>query len=158
MKKKLKDCNLDDLSSFSNLCDSLVKHVKKTWNVRAVAPKGYKKYRETYEDFKDMDNLPDSINKFDGITDEGVSSFDFPTTISMPHIAYNDTNQGRSPLEVLIGACVSYGMKIEQKRNELENKKVDYFKILDIIKSGEFNHMFNPEYVELVKGLKNENP
>jgi len=117
--KKMTEATSADLR-YSDLIAPLVKWIRSNWNWKGLKPKGYKKYLASYEDYQDMEEI--KVDSFVGIVNNNVMSLTFPEHTSIPHVAYDDTNQGRDPLTVLISASVTYGMSVEIRRNELHNK------------------------------------
>jgi hypothetical protein len=101
---------------FDAQAKALVEHILKHWNV-SVKPKGYDNFLETYEDYEGMDNIDEDAlqAEFNG-HDSGFSvcGLPFPVALTKEHVAYDDTNQGRNPLECLVGAIYGYGLQFGQ--------------------------------------------
>ena len=110
MSYKLKDLQSTSQFSFSNEIDAILKYVKKNWDVKA-SPKGYKAFKKGYQDYQGMEELNEATlqKKFKGHGDGSVGAPGFVVKISLPHTTYDDTNQGRRPLETLLGAILSHG-------------------------------------------------
>lgn len=106
---------------FETKVQHLVKYIKKFWNWKSLAPKGYKKYLSTYEDYQDMETCKDH-EAFTGLLDSSATGLPFPMACSIPHIAYDDTNQGRDPLTMLMMSCVSWGARLADEQNKRKNK------------------------------------
>ena len=113
-----------DINNFEKIVNSLEKYIRKHWTVKELKPKGYDGFVEDYEDFKGMEELDaEKLKKeFKGYADQSPGSDCFPIMTSLPHIAYSDKGQGRSPLHELIGACVHHGMLIQKERDRLSEK------------------------------------
>lgn len=116
---------------FETKVGHLVKYIKKFWNWKSLAPKGYKKYLSTYEDYQDMDTCKDQ-DVFTGLLDGSDMGNSFPVGCSLPYIAYDDTCQGRDPLTVLMQSCVSWGARLnkEIEKRKLEKNKVEVHRII----------------------------
>lgn len=113
---------------FEDKVEHLVKYIKRFWNWKGLKPKGYKKYLENYQDYQDMDTCKDH-EKFTGIHDDHTMSNSFPVNCSLPHVAYDDTNQGRDPLKVLIQSCVSWGARLGEETEKRKLKaRMEHFK------------------------------
>ena len=122
--KTLKGVKLDDINNFSTIADAVYNYIMKYWT-GTIKPKGYKKFLENYEDYAGMEDIDHAKleDEFKGFKDGGACSFPFPIKVSLPHVAYDDTNQGRNPLRTLISACLGQGLVIGQKRGELNSLK-----------------------------------
>jgi len=56
-----------------------------------------------------MDETEGVEEQFSGWNNSTACSESYPVTTSLPHVAYSDINQGRTPAETFIGAAVAYG-------------------------------------------------
>jgi hypothetical protein len=119
--KKMTEMTENDLR-FEDVVTPLVKWIRKKWNWKGLKPKNYKKYLENYQDYQDMEDL--EIKGFEGALNNNVMSFTFPEQTSICHVAYDDKNQGRDPLTVLVSASVNYGMSVHRQRVKLGNIKM----------------------------------
>lgn len=111
---KAKPKTAADLKDFESQCNALTKHIRKHWDNLDCRPKGYAEFTEDYEDYSgmeewDRDERPAQEKAFKGFDDATAGSFNFVAKTALPHVAYDDLYQGRDPLNVLIGACMSYG-------------------------------------------------
>lgn len=124
MKNNVKKVTDNELNSFEKIANSLYDYIKLTWDVN-VNPKGYKEFMDSYEEGKGYDEVDnEKIQKeFNGINDTTVCSPPFPFKIEISNVAYDDKEQGRNPLQVLIGAILSYGMTIGEERTKRKLKK-----------------------------------
>lgn len=108
-----KSCNasLDDLSSQFKGLDTL-------------KPKGYVEFTENYVEYDGMDTLDqEALGKdFDGHDFSGAGGFPLPEALSLPCIAYDDLDQGRDPLSVLLMRLFHQGVKIREYNNTHELK------------------------------------
>ena len=113
-----------DINNFEKIVSSLEKHIKKHWNVKELKPKGYDAFVKDYTDFKGMDELDMELlqKEFTGFNDASPGSHSFPIRVSLPHVAYSDKCQCRSPLHELIGSCLHYGMLIQKERDRIPEK------------------------------------
>ena len=121
MKKNLSQCTLKHLQKY-DATSAIVKHVRKYWDA-SVAPKGYAEYKLNYQDYQDMDETIASVEDFDGIVDDLTRGLPISTSLSLPHVAYDDTNQGRDPLTVLIGSCIAYGRNLQAREDAFNHQK-----------------------------------
>lgn len=122
MKKHIHDVISENELRFDKILEPLIEHIEKTWDIN-VKPKGWDEFLADYEDY---DGLPveDSVtDMFNGLNDGSAGAGSFPERVSLPHVAYGNTNQGRSPLEELLGATLGYGMMIGMKRMGLKNEE-----------------------------------
>lgn len=110
----------------------IVKHLRKYWDgVNNVRPKGYKEFCKDYCDFDGMIEWDEHEreqleNEFQGFDTDGTTDFNFVKTVSLPQVAYDANCQGRPPFEVLVWACVSYGMmlgKVLHQEKIAENER-----------------------------------
>lgn len=122
MRPKAK--NYSELKGHEEECRALVSHLEKHWEgVKNVKPKGYDKLAKNYTDFDGIDEWEENKKvsqekTFKAFNDSTAGDFNFVDKVSLPHVVYNDLDQGRSPLMTLVGACVSYGFM----RGELYGK------------------------------------
>ena len=119
--KKMTEMTENDLR-FEDVVSPLVKWIRNKWNWKGLKPKKYKKYLANYQDYQDMEDL--EIKDFEGALNNNVMSLTFPEQTSICHVAYDDTNQGRDPLTVLISASVTYGMSVHRRRIQLGHNKM----------------------------------
>jgi len=111
---KIKNFNELDYSKHAEI---LVKFIKKNWDIGKPAPKGYKEFLKNKEsDYEGMEELDEEkiMKSFKGFDDSSAGSNAFPIRMSLPHIAYDDTEQGRDPLTMLVSCILTYGMKYGQ--------------------------------------------
>jgi hypothetical protein len=112
MKKK--PTTTKDLRSHGSDSEALLNFLRKHWDgLDEVKPKGYEKFCKDYCDFDGMEKWADNErgkqeDEFNGFND-GDDGVNFVSTVSLSHIAYDDTCQGRPPIQMLISACISYG-------------------------------------------------
>lgn len=116
MSYKLSDLKDINDFNFSTEAEALYSYFMKNWSIKAK-PKGYDKFLETYTDYAGMDDLDEEAlqKSFDGHGDAPVTSFPFVTAVSLPHVAYEDTNQGRDPIRCLIASILTHGILIGQR-------------------------------------------
>jgi hypothetical protein len=106
---------LQKIGDYEHHCLALIEHLVLYWDgLEKIQPKGYDDFIKDYEDFQGMDEWeahakPKQEAIFNGFNDASAGSFNFIAKTSLPHVAYDDLGQARSPLQTLIGACVSYG-------------------------------------------------
>lgn len=122
---------LQALGYFGDDIAKIIKWLKKYWTgLKALKPKGYKEYLKDYTDYKDMGSqmIQDAIDDYEGWDDGTVTDFSLPEKLTLPHIAYDDTNQGRDPLTMFISAMVQHGFAIgklygsEERAKGIENR------------------------------------
>lgn len=126
--KDLKDVPNEELMDFSEIVEPLVKYIRKIWNWKGFKPKGYKAFKANYNDYDGDDQAQMWADKFDGINTSTASSFGFHDQTTLNHVCYDDVNQGRDPLHVLIGACVSFGLNVGEERfnRKLEKARIKH--------------------------------
>jgi len=145
MNKKLNEGTKEELANFGDIVDPIVEYIKDTWE-GDFKPKGYKEFIDNYQDYEGMNTV--NIDNYKGFLDGTATSYSFPVATSLPHIAYDDLEQGRDPLQMLISSCISYGMNIQNRRNAL--KDIDLNDIINIVISGEYNHLFTKDFKNIV--------
>lgn len=112
MRRKPK--SVKDLKDHGSESEELLNFLKKHWDgLDKVKPKGYDKFLKKYCDFDGMEEWEDNEkghqeDEFKGF-DDGDDGFNFVRMVSLPQVAYDDTCQGRSPIQMLISSCISYG-------------------------------------------------
>ena len=114
--KRIKDASKDEIDDFEAVTTPLIKFIRENWDAD-VKPKGYDAYKEDYEEFDDSGKM---VPEFDGLLDTSACCPPFPGRMSMPSVAYNDTQQGYDPLETMVGSLVAYGMAIGEQRAKLD--------------------------------------
>lgn len=139
----------DEIPSFDTITRALVSHIKKHWDIKAQ-PKGYAAFRRGYRSFQGMEEWSDSktrataVKNFKSFDDSTAGSHCFIDKVSLPHTAYSDLDQGRPPLETLLGACVSHGYTLgevyaqKKAREDISSRATwGVFKLLGNLKSKE---------------------
>jgi len=126
MKKTINEATWKEVSYFDDLIQPILKMVKDNWDVEAL-PKGYKEYVETYEEYDDMDDEKFEL-EFDGLLDTSASNVPINDKLSIPQVAYDDTQQGRDPMHTLIGAVLSYGIAIGKRQEQTNPNSVSNLK------------------------------
>ncbi len=152
MKKTVNTATWDEVSDFDNVVQPIIKLLRNNWTVD-VAPKNYSEYKETFEGYDDMSDEK-YILKFDGLLNTSASNYTLPTTLSMPQVAYSDVEQGRDPLETLVGAILSYGMSIGKRQEQTQPNCKDIYidsiqTYLEWIASGKFDADTCKEYAKI---------
>ena len=115
--KEIDECSLKELNNFSELSSHLIEFIRENWDAD-VKPKGYDAYKEDYEEYDDGGEM---IPEFGGPLDTSATCDPFPGRMSMPSVAYSDTEQGRDPLNTMVGSILAYGMAIGKQRAKLDN-------------------------------------
>lgn len=97
-----------------------------------LKPKGYDEFLKDYDDYEGMEELDCNAleEEFEGIDASECRSHSLPVRLSLPHVAYDDTNQGRNPLRVLVGTIYSQGLGIHQEVNDTVLDQ--YIKSIDV--------------------------
>lgn len=114
--KTVDEASWEEVSYFDDLIQPILKLVKENWDIQA-SPKGYEEYIESYEEYDDMGDEKFYLD-FDGLLDTSASASPINDKLSMPQVAYDDTQQGREPLHTLIGAVLSYGIAIGKRQEQ----------------------------------------
>lgn len=126
MEKTIDNAEWKEVSRFDNLIEPIVSLVKDNWDIQA-APKGYQEYRDQYEEYDDMDDEKYAL-KFDGLLNTSATSSPINDRLSMPQVAYDDTQQGRDPLQTLLGSVLSYGIAIGRRQEKTDPNDFDEYR------------------------------
>jgi len=116
MEKTVDEATWKEVSYFDDLIQPILKLVKDNWDIKAE-PKGYQQYRDQYEEYDDMGDEKFYLD-FDGLLDTSAGASPINDKLSIPNVAYDDTQQGRDPLQTLIGAILSYGIAIGKRQEQ----------------------------------------
>ncbi|CAG7579689.1 MAG: hypothetical protein SLAVMIC_00016 [uncultured marine phage] len=140
--KNIKDATLDEINDFSEIAAPLVKFIRDNWSTD-VKPKDYDEFMEDYEEYKGQGEDQYELD-FDGLLDGGGYSFPFPVKLATPYVAYDDNEQGRDPLQVMVGAILAYGISIGERREKLDDSNDMFIRnikwLLEDIKGGEIDN------------------
>lgn len=72
-----------------------------------------RRLKQGYKDFDGAhDPEHDLSEDFEGVGFVLQSADDLPVRLSLLHVVYDQVCQARSPLEVLIGACITHGSRL----------------------------------------------
>jgi hypothetical protein len=121
--KDLRKATENEINDFERLATDIFDFLNKHWDIE-VKPKKYDKYLENFEEFEDMDNMGKYEKDFKGFK-PACDGLSLPETLSLPNTAYSDVHQSRTPLQTLIGAILSYGLKIGNRRKEIDKLDID---------------------------------
>lgn len=109
------------LMNFTELTKPILSLIKKHWDFK-VSPKGYKEFIENYEEGngmgEDQYDLHDDFKALGGVFNTSASTPALPGWIDMPTVAYNHKEQGRPPMQTLIGALINYGITMGQAQEK----------------------------------------
>ena len=136
MKQKPKSTK--DLQGHESDSENLLNFLRKYWvGLDDVKPIGYSEFCESYCDFDGMEAWQDNErgkqeDEFNGF-DNGSDGVNFVSTVSLPHIAYDDTCQGRPPIQMLISACISYGFARGHLFGKEDGVRISRYEMRDII-------------------------
>ena len=136
-----------------------------------MKPKGWKELNKNYDGFNSMEQY-DSKQKqdFQDFTGSYVSHpavHHFVVRVSLPHVMYDDKEQGRKPLETLVGAIMTHTILVREHNNshllkeELKSLQEkfnheDYYK--EIIYKIDWNKETKNSLLELLLTLNNQVP
>jgi len=129
MAYKLNQLQYDEIN-FDKEVKALTKFLSTGWEISAQ-PKGYAAYLKDYRDYQGMEDLDEEalLKSFEGHDGAGTVSLPFVLQVSLPHVAYDDKNQGRRPLDVLIGAILSYGMLLGKRMAEVDTRSEVHYRM-----------------------------
>lgn len=87
-----------------------------------LLPKNYSSFIEDYESFKNMDNLNKKIELkiFEGTVIQRNLGLELPIRLNICHVAYDDIDQGRKPLEVLCNTLLYHFGSIIMHNNTFD--------------------------------------
>jgi len=129
MRERINKASKNDISDFEELATDIVEFLNKHWDIE-VKPKKYDKYLETFEEFEDMDEISKYEKDFKGFG-PGGDTLSLPETLSLPNTAYSDVHQGITNLETLVGAILTYGMQIGNRRQEISSEDtINLYKLM----------------------------
>lgn len=112
--------------NYDKITGYLVNFVRKTWDWKGLHPKGWEKRDEIMEDPAQMAKIREELKEFNGPDTSTAGSFGAHVRLSLHQVAYDNDEQGRDPLKMLVSSCISYGMVIvdEQMSRKREAEKV----------------------------------
>ena len=137
--KPTTQAELTATGDFEAHCLALCEHLTQHWDgIDTLKPKGYDEFLVDYEDFQGIEEFAEKTRPgqeavFNGFDSSSAGGFNFVTNVSLPHVAYDDTNQGRPPLMVLIGACVSYGAIMGEVSGAKTGKQELMLKLMQVL-------------------------
>lgn len=104
-----------------------------------IHPKGWEKLSENYNDYDGMDNdeLYNTTSLFKGTNSNTAGAPSFEIRVSLPHVMYDDKEQGRSPLETLVGSMLGHAYFISENNNgkKIQKEWIDLYTKLTNSKS-----------------------
>lgn len=113
-------------------CGKILKNrfINKNKSFEKLLPLNYKEYIEDYESFKDQEgiNIKNELKVFEGVVIQRNASFELPIRLNICHVAYDDIDQGRKPLEVLCNTVLYHLGSII-----MHNNTIDLIKDLSLI-------------------------
>lgn len=113
-------------------CGKILKNrfINKNKAFKELLPLNYKNYLKDYKSFKDMQNLKikNELKMFNGVIIKRNVSFELPISLNVCHVAYDDIDQGRKPLEVLCNNVLYHFGSII-----MHNNTIDLIKDLSLI-------------------------
>ena len=108
-------------------CGKILKNrlMNKNTSFGKLIPLNYKKYIKNYESFQDQENLniKNELKMFEGIVIQRNASFELPIRLNICHVAYDDIEQGRKPLEVLCNTVLYHFGSIIMHNNTIDLMK-----------------------------------
>lgn len=105
---------------YEKVVTDIMRKIKKQYStVNDIKPIGWDEFAKNYKDYKGMETLDfQKLKKeFGGYKFNTGGALSFEVRTSLPHVMYDDKNQGRNPLEVLIGAMVTHAYSISNNNN-----------------------------------------
>lgn len=116
-------------------------------------PKGYASFIENYEDYQGMQALNEKILKeeFKGhvVKTYSAGSLELPVRIQLPHVAYDDIAQGRTPEYSLVGAIMGHFIGIIVHNNTV--KFLKEIGNIDLMAPVSFNNLTAPTTTFMAK-------
>lgn len=113
-------------------CGKILKNrfINKNKAFEKLLPLNYKNYLKDYESFKDMQklNIKNELKMFNGVVIKRNVCFELPISLNICHVAYDDIDQGRKPLEVLCNNVLYHFGSII-----MHNNTIDLIKDLSLI-------------------------
>lgn len=83
-----------------------------------LKPKGWEKFKKNYHDYDGMSNFDSAKAKKEfGGMHSGIGCPPFEVRVALPYVMYDDTNQSRKPLEVLVGAVLTHAYVMNERNN-----------------------------------------
>ena len=151
MEKRIKDAEPQELEDFSGLTKPLLDFIRTNWNVEGIEPKDYQEFMEDYEDGKGMGDEKYEL-PFDGLLDTHHAKPPFPVLMTTPNVAYSANEQGRDPLQTMVGCLVAYGMAVGEaraKKEEIERLKMAFKVVTDFMSDlAKGEHGANEDIIE----------
>jgi hypothetical protein len=102
------------VKNFEFHAEAILEYLKKYWDI-SVEPKGYAEAVKNHDEFEcdkvDEKGLMDEFKGHNG----GLSySYPLPVNLQKDHVAFSDVDQGRKPIETLVGSILTYGAQYGQ--------------------------------------------
>jgi hypothetical protein len=83
-----------------------------------LKPNGWDKFKKNYSDYAGMDKFDSAKAKQEfGGMHSGIGCHPFEVRVALPYVMYDDINQSRKPLEVLVGAVLTHAYVMNERNN-----------------------------------------
>lgn len=98
------------------------KLINKNEAFKKLLPLNYENYIKDYKSFKEQENLniKSELKMFQGVVIQRNVGFELPISLNICHVAYDDIDQGRKPLEVLCSTLLYHFGSIIMHNNTID--------------------------------------
>lgn len=117
---------------------ALVREARKLFpDAPKARPLGWKSAAKNYEEFGGMAEFDSraALREFGGMDSGGAACGGFHVRCALPHVLYDDKEQGRKPFETLLGAVYGHAYVLNERNNSLAVAQ-DMAQIADRIAAG----------------------
>jgi hypothetical protein len=105
---------------FEEVANEVTAQIKKEFpDASKLRPKGWKEFKKNYIDYAGMSEFDSRAAKkeFGGMNSGTACSHAFEVKVALPYVMYDEINQNRKPLDVLVGAVLSHAYVLNEKNN-----------------------------------------
>ncbi len=142
-------------------CGKILKNrlMNKNKSYGELLPLNYKNYKKDFESYEDQENLniEKELNLFKGVVIRRNMTFELPILLNIYHVAYDDIEKGRKPLEVLCNTLLYHFGSIIMHNNTIDLMKelslIDTKLPIDFEFKGKVSEYLSIVYPNLVKIL-----
>ena len=104
---------------YEKVANSITNQIKNDFpDSNKLKPKGWDKFKKNYSDYGGMSKFDSAKAKQEfGGMNSGVGCHPFEVRVALPYVMYDDVNQSRKPLDVLVGAVLTHAYVMNERNN-----------------------------------------